>query len=60
MCHVFQTAVVGMERRGRRCIMVVIEWEGGQKDEKKFVEVRYSCTVCMAIQFIRASCGKNG
>ena len=49
-----------MEWRGRRCVIVVTEWEGKQKGEKKFVLVRHSCTVCMAFQFIRVSCGKKG
>ena len=65
MCHVnlnillfvFQTAVLGMERRGRRRVM---EWEGEQKREKKCVFVRHSCTVCMAFQFRYVSCGKKG
>ena len=45
---IFLTAVVGIERMGRGWVMVVTEWEGERKGEKKLVLVRYSCVVCMA------------
>ena len=54
---VVQTAVVEMERNGRGWVMVVTEWEGEQRGEKKFVLVRYSCTVHMA--FYVMSCSKK-
>ena len=62
MCYVslyivFQTTVVGMEKRGRGRVMVVTEWEGERKGENKFVLVRHRCTVCMPFHFM--SCSKN-
>ena len=39
---VFETAVVGMERRGKGQVMVVTEWEGERKGVNKFVLVRHS------------------
>ena len=38
-----QTAVVGMERRDRVCVMVLT----GRKGQNRFVLVRHSCTLCI-------------
>ena len=59
MCYVsFYTLFSRQQERwGRGLVMVVTEWEGERKGEKKFVLVRYSCTACMVFHVI--SCRKK-